>query len=157
MRVSEAQTTAKKTLMLNEIAGVDLTSAPLSVKPTRASYMKNMINKGGVNYKRNGFVQAAQFFDKDGNCQKINGIYPCKFKDSWEETREVKIIHAGQRIYLCEDDFSRIEIKLGENVELKNEKEAAVARNTFEAMLDVIARKDVGYQTKVQSIYEVPL
>ena len=39
----------------------------------------------------------------------------------------------------------------------ENEKEAAVARNTFEVMLEALARKDVGYQPKVQSIYEVPL
>ena len=115
MRVSESQTTAKKTLMLNEIAGVDLTSAPLSVKPTRASYMKNMINKGGVNYKRNGFVQAAQLFDEDGNCQKINGIYPLSMGEHFA-------VHTGTELRKCNSDFSSQKSMLEDGAELADKK-----------------------------------
>lgn len=123
MRITQARTTAKKVLTLNDIKGVDLSSAPLSVKPTRASYMKNMICKGGVNHKRNGFIQAAQFFDSEGNGAKINGIYPYKFKDGWDLTRESIIVHAGTKLFLCEPDFSyNSEIKLVEGVSLENEK-----------------------------------
>ena len=39
----------------------------------------------------------------------------------------------------------------------ENENEAAVARNVFEAMAAVLTDKSDGYQTKVESVYEVPI
>ena len=115
MRITQARTTAKKVLTLNEIKGVDLSSAPLSVKPFRASYMKNMICKGGTNHKRNGFVQAAQFLDTEGNDAKINGIYPLS-------KGEYFAVHAGSDLIECNSDFSYNGSTLGNDVKLANEK-----------------------------------
>ena len=39
----------------------------------------------------------------------------------------------------------------------ENENEAAVARNVFEAMAAELTDKSAGYQTKVESVYEVPI
>ena len=47
----------KRTYQVNTNRGVDLTSSPLNVLPSRASYMKNMINDGGINKKRNGWKE----------------------------------------------------------------------------------------------------
>lgn len=115
MRITQARTTAKKVLTLNDIKGVDLSSAPLSVKPTRASYMKNMICKGGVNHKRNGFVQAAQSFDSEGECQKINGIYPIAFGEHFA-------VHTGTDLRYCNSDFISQKSILDEGTKLADEK-----------------------------------
>lgn len=117
MRVSEATTTNKRVLTLNDIKGVDLSSAPLRVKQTRASYMKNMICKGGENHKRNGFEQVASFYDEEGKPLRINGIFPYK-----SEGEECKIVHAGASLYKCSSDFLiREQISL-DGVELGSEK-----------------------------------
>lgn len=115
MRIAQARTTAKKVLTLNDIKGVDLSSAPLSVKPTRASYMKNMICKGGVNHKRNGFVQAAQFLDNEGNGAKINGIYPLSKGEHFA-------VHAGSELIYYNDDSAYDGDSLSDGVELADEK-----------------------------------
>lgn len=115
MRITQARTTAKKVLTLNDIKGVDLSSAPLSVKPTRASYMKNMICKGGVNHKRNGFVQAAQFLDIEGNGAKINGIYPLSKGEHFA-------VHAGSELIYYNDDSAYDGDSLSDGVELADEK-----------------------------------
>lgn len=103
MRVSEATTTNKRVLTLNDIKGVDLSSAPLRVKQTRASYMKNMICKGGVNHKRNGFEQVASFYDEEGKPLRINGIFSLG-----KENNDTIFVHAGTRFYLAEGDFSAV-------------------------------------------------
>ena len=103
MRVSEATTTNKRVLTLNDIKGVDLSSAPLRVKQTRASYMKNMICKGGVNHKRNGFEQVASFYDEEGKPLGINGILSLG-----KENNDTIFVHAGTRFYLAEGDFSAV-------------------------------------------------
>lgn len=72
-----------------------------------------------------------------------------------------------ERISLITDD-ARV-IKLPEDVcslipyfiksellRAENEKEAAVARNTFEGMISELACKRAGYQSAVESIFEVP-
>lgn len=115
MRITQARTTAKKVLTLNEIKGVDLSSAPLSVKPFRASYMKNMICKGGTNHKRNGFVQAAQFLDSEGNDAKINGIYPIGHGDCF-------VVHAGEKLHYCVNNFEKLKVSYFDKLKLADEK-----------------------------------
>ena len=119
MRVSEAKTTSKGVLTLSDIKGVDLSSSPVRVKSTRASYMKNMICKCGVNHKRNGFAQVAQFFDSEGVEQKINGIYP--YESHKGEQFDI-IVHAGTDLFFCYDDFSDPVSILDEGVTLADEK-----------------------------------
>ena len=104
MRVAEVNTTQKRVLALDKIKGVDLTSSPSRVKDTRASYMKNMICKGGVNHKRNGFEQVAVFFDEEHEPERINGIFP--FQKDGEKS---KIVHAGKSLYKCSNDYSLCE------------------------------------------------
>ena len=101
MRISEAKTTSKGVLTLSDIKGVDLSSSPMRVKSTRASYMKNMICKGGVNHKRNGFEEIASFYDEDGKPLAINGIITLG-----RENDDTIFVHAGNKMYLAESDFS---------------------------------------------------
>lgn len=102
MRVSTATTTNKRVFSLNKIKGVDLSSAPLRVKETRASYMRNMICKDGANHKRNGFYDVASFFDStSGEPLPINGIYPYQ-----KDGVKYKVVHAGSNLYRCSEDFS---------------------------------------------------
>ena len=116
MRVSEARTTNKKVMYLNDIKGVDLTSSPIRVKNTRASYMKNMICEGGVNKKRNGFKEMNSFYDEEGNALPINGIFPFVTINGVENV----LVHAGKYLYLCNEDCQWVEeIKLGEIGEKK--------------------------------------
>lgn len=117
MRISEANTTNKKVLTFNDIRGVDLTSAPLRVKPTRASYMKNMICKGGVNHKRNGFSQIAEFKGANDEALPINGIFPYKTEEY------AFIVHAGTNLFACDEEFNqKTQITLSSGVSLANEK-----------------------------------
>lgn len=102
MRVSTATTTNKRVFSLNKIKGVDLSSAPLRVKETRASFMRNMICKDGANHKRNGFYDVASFFDStSGEPLPINGIYPYQ-----KDGVKYKVVHAGSNLYRCSEDFS---------------------------------------------------
>lgn len=103
MRVSEATTTNKRVLSLNKIKGVDLSSAPLRVKETRASWINNMISKDGTNHKRNGFEEIARFYDEDGLPLKINGITSLGANNN-----DFIYIHAGENLYGAESDFSKI-------------------------------------------------
>lgn len=117
MRISEAKTTSKGVLTLSDIKGVDLSSSPVRVKSTRASYMKNMICKGGVNHKRNGFEEIASFYGEDGESLAINGIFPYI-----SEGEDYKIVHAGASLYKCSSDFSIKELISLDGVELGSEK-----------------------------------
>lgn len=116
MKISEARTTSKSVLTLSDMKGVDLSSSPIRVKSTRASYMKNMICKGGTNHKRNGFEEIASFYGEDGEPLAINGIFPYI-----SEGEEYKIVHAGASLYKC-SDFSTRELISLDGVELGSEK-----------------------------------
>lgn len=117
MKISEARTTSKSVLTLSDMKGVDLSSSPIRVKSTRASYMKNMICKGGTNHKRNGFEEIASFYGEDGEPLAINGIFSYK-----SEGEEYKIVHAGASLYKCSSDFSTRELISLDGVELGSEK-----------------------------------
>ena len=117
MKISEARTTSKSVLTLSDMKGVDLSSSPIRVKSTRASYMKNMICKGGTNHKRNGFEEIASFYGEDGEPLAINGIFPYI-----SEGEEYKIVHAGASLYKCSSDFLTRELISLDGVELGSEK-----------------------------------
>lgn len=76
------------TLNLTDFRGVDLSSSPLKVATTRATYMRNLICENGVNHKRPGWREVLGL---DG---RINGIFPFK-----EAGADVLLVHAGSRFY----------------------------------------------------------
>lgn len=69
--------------------GVDYATSVFNVDSRRAIEMKNYINVNGINHKRNGWNEIAQFQDK------INGFW--SFKDKNKEVH--KIIQAGTKFY----------------------------------------------------------
>ena len=92
----------KKTYQINTSRGVDLTSSPLNVSPSRASYMRNMINDGGVNKKRHGWNEIAYFEDADGKALNINGIW--EYVHPIDKTRWL-VVYAGTQFFKCDFEF----------------------------------------------------
>lgn len=95
----------KRTYQINTNRGLDLSSSPLGVAPSRASYMRNMISREGINHKRNGWKEITSF-----EC----GEEALPVKGIWEfghpETKEKSIIvHAGKQFFKCSEDFSKKE------------------------------------------------
>lgn len=76
------------TAKLSDFRGVDLSSSPLRVATSRATYMRNFICENGVNHKRPGWREEVKL---DG---KVNGIFPFK-----EDVQDVMLVHAGVKIY----------------------------------------------------------
>ncbi len=107
MRIPEVKTTYKKVLSLNDIKGVDLTSAPLHVKSTRASYMKNMICKGGVNHKRNGFEQVAHIQD-NGKGVKIHSMVSLSNVNDGHTNEDSIFTYAGNKLFFSDGKFMEI-------------------------------------------------
>jgi hypothetical protein len=79
---------------IDSILGVDMTSNPANVAKNRATYIKNMINIGGINHKRKGMHQIYEYLDSKDAPLKINGIHPCTVNGS-----EELLIHAGCDFY----------------------------------------------------------
>ncbi len=92
----------KRTYQINTNRGVDLSSSPLNVVPSRASYMRNMINDGGINKKRHGWNEIASFKDKNGNELAINGIWEYVHPDTKDKSL---IVYAGKQFFKCDYDF----------------------------------------------------
>lgn len=93
----------KRTYQINTNRGVDLSSSPLNVAPSRASYMRNMINDGGINKKRHGWNEIACFKDKNGNELAINGIW--EYVNPADSTERHLIVYAGTEFFKCDYDF----------------------------------------------------
>lgn len=93
----------KRTYQINTNRGVDLSSSPLNVAPSRASYMRNMINDGGINKKRHGWNEIACFKDKNGNELAINGIW--EYVNPADSTERHLIVYAGTQFFKCDYDF----------------------------------------------------
>lgn len=114
----------KKTYQINTTRGVDLSSSPLNVAPSRASYMCNMINDGGINKKRHGWNEIALFEDVDGKALPINGIWEYVRKyvhpDTNKYVREKSlIVYAGTEFFKCSEDFTaqeKILVEAGTNI-----------------------------------------
>ena len=80
--------------------GVDFSSSVLDVRQNRASYMKNLINDGGMTVKRPGWNQIVKI-THNGEATQINGIFEY-INGSCRET----IVHAGRRFYRLTGDFA---------------------------------------------------
>lgn len=110
----------KKTYQINTNRGVDLTSSPLNVSHSRASYMRNMINEGGINKKRHGWNEIAYFENPDGNTLPVNGIWEYKHPDTGDKSL---IVYAGTSFFKCNYDFTaQEEIDVESDAEVNGEK-----------------------------------
>ena len=76
------------TAKLSDFRGVDLSSSPLRVSTSRATYMRNFISENGVNHKRPGWRELLALSGR------INGIFPFL-----EGAEDVLLVHAGTRIF----------------------------------------------------------
>ena len=83
----------------------------------------NMINKNGINEKRNGHINIAELTDVNLNPLRINGIY--SYKDTSQQ--ESKIVHAGNKIFRCNSDFTNpTEIPKPSILTIQDEKSMAI-------------------------------
>lgn len=76
----------RNSLTISNFKGVDFSSSAVNVQSNRSSYMRNLINEGGVNKKRNGWNELKVY------TEKINGIYEAPMKRGM-------LVHAGTKIY----------------------------------------------------------
>ena len=69
-------------LSFSEFKGVDFSSSPFEVSTSRAVYSKNMINKDGVNHKRNGWTQDNKYnrIIDDANFDTVEGLFEATLK-----------------------------------------------------------------------------
>ena len=93
----------KKTYQINTTRGVDLSSSPLNVAPSRASYMRNMISRNGINHKRNGWNEIASFEDTEGKELAINGIWEYVHPTTRDKSL---IVYAGSQFFTCDYNFN---------------------------------------------------
>ena len=129
MRIKQSSNINKKTFNLGQIKGVDVSSSPLNVKQNRASYMRNMINEGGVNKKRNGHTTIALFTDDEGKGVPVNGIFDYKDTSS-EPVSNYKVVHAGAQFFKCDENFANIEkINIKDGTSILNQKSQAFYDN----------------------------
>lgn len=92
----------KRSYTINTMRGVDLSSSPINVAASRASYMRNMISRGGVNHKRNGWSEITSFGNLNAELP-INGIFD--YLDPITKGKYL-IVHAGRAFYKCSVDFN---------------------------------------------------
>ncbi len=113
----------KKTYEVPLDLGVDLQSPLSMIKNGRLSYMKNLICKGGVLSKRNGYKSIKTLLDEDFSKLQINGIYSYSAYNDQKEPTPCYILHAGTNLYRCGADFVDCEkIPLDEGVEIQDTK-----------------------------------
>ena len=87
----------------------------------------NMINKNGINEKRNGHTNIAEFLDIELNPLKINGIYSYSYTDENGSRGKSTIVHAGDKLFRCNDDFSeKNEISVLGGITILDEKSQAI-------------------------------
>ncbi len=115
----------KRSYTINSFKGVDLSSSPVNVASYRASYMCNMISRSGVNHKRNGWNEIANFYDVDGRPKQINGIYD--YLDIKTNEKYI-IVHAENAFYKCTTDF-RMKEKIESSANIIDTKSRAYYKN----------------------------
>ena len=87
----------------------------------------NMINKNGINEKRNGHTNIKEFLDIELNPLKINGIYSYSYTDENGSRGKSTIVHAGDKLFRCNDDFSeKSEIPVLGGITILDEKSQAI-------------------------------
>ncbi len=80
----------RKTLVLDDLKGVDFSTSPFEVSPNRATDMRNLINRYGTNCKRNGWRELFSTESDKRETRRINGFW--KYGNHF-------LLHAGARFY----------------------------------------------------------
>ena len=106
MRVQQSNIRDIKSVALKDFRGVDMASAPSDVAYFRATKMSNFIYEDGLNRKRKGIEQLFQIKPNIGEqAPRINGIF-----DFTIEGTRLKIVYAGKRFYVVQDDGQYFDI-----------------------------------------------
>ncbi len=86
-----------------------------------AELVKNMINKGGQNRKRNGHQNICTLTDSGLNGLRINGIYDYSYLDGNGQAINQKIVHAKNKLFKLDQVFGGAsEIALPQGITLKD-------------------------------------
>lgn len=85
----------RERLVLSDFKGVDFSSSPFRVSPSRATQMKNLINEYGTNHKRPGWreIRDLKPFGSEESFA-VNGMFEYRHGG-----HEVVIVHAGRKLY----------------------------------------------------------
>ena len=140
----------RQQLIIDDFKGVDLSSSPLQIHSSRASFASNLINDNGVNHKRPGWKQELTFGDKH-----INGM--CEYKNG---THEVRIVYAGTMFYEVEGDKSRaLSFTFDENFQLQDQRVQFFRRKERLYIIGcgdylVYGTWDNGHSYKLRRVYE---
>lgn len=87
---------------------------------------KNMINLDGINQKRQGHKNIAVFTDLNLKPLRINGIHDYKYVNEQGSKVSLKIVHAGKKLFRCDESFlNKTEISCESGI-IKDEKSHAV-------------------------------
>lgn len=106
MRVQQSNIRDIKSVALKDFRGVDMASTPSDVAYFRATKMSNFIYEDGLNRKRKGIEQLFQIKPNIGEqASRINGIF-----DFTIEGTRLKIVYAGNRFYIVQDDGQYFDI-----------------------------------------------
>lgn len=106
MRVQQSNVRDIKSVALKDFRGVDMASAPSDVAYFRATKMSNFIYDEGLNRKRKGIEQLFQIKPYIGeDAPRINGIFDFTIEDT-----RLKIVYAGNRFYIVQDNGKYIDI-----------------------------------------------
>lgn len=100
MRVQQSNIRDIKSVALKDFRGVDMASTASDVAYFRATKMSNFIYEDGLNRKRKGIEQLFQIKPNISEAApRINGIF-----DFTIEGTRLKIVYAGNRFYIVQDD-----------------------------------------------------
>ena len=114
---------SKRSYTIEKMRGVDCSSSPVNVSDNRASYMRNMIYRDGVNRKRYGWNEIAGFTSADGRSLRINGIFD--YVDISSRKKYI-VVHAGTEFYKCSIDMTECQlIKVDSDVKVIDTKSQA--------------------------------
>lgn len=106
MRVQQSTIRDIKSVALKDFRGVDMASTASDVAYFRATKMSNFIYEDGLNRKRKGIEQLFQIKPKTvEQAPSINGIF-----DFTIEGTRLKIVYAGNRFYIVQDDGQYFDI-----------------------------------------------
>ncbi|MDY4592609.1 MAG: hypothetical protein SO434_04320 [Eubacteriales bacterium] len=105
MRVQQSNIRDIKSVALKDFRGVDMASAPSDVAYFRATKMSNFIYEDGLNRKRKGIEQLFHIKPSIDSEPCINGIF-----DFTIEGTRLKIVYAGNRFYIVQDNGKYIDI-----------------------------------------------
>ena len=98
-----------------------LNSGISSVAGSPRGAIKNLILKNEGAYKRQGHMPLVTLTDEELSPLKINGIFDFAYLDA-EKSQACKIVHAKNRLFRLNEDFSNpLEIPLG-NITIRDEK-----------------------------------